>query len=41
MALTRLALASGGGVFCGRRDDPDWEMALPEAAWPVAVTEQP
>jgi len=40
MALTRLALASGGGVFCGRRDDPDWEMPLPEAAWPVAVTEQ-
>ena len=41
MALTRLAIASGGGVFCGRRDDPDWEMALPEAAWPEPLTEQP
>jgi hypothetical protein len=39
--LTRLALASGGGIFQGRLDDPDWEMPLPDAAWPVAQTENP
>ncbi|NLT72485.1 MAG: hypothetical protein GXX91_17565 [Verrucomicrobiaceae bacterium] len=41
MDLTRLALASGGGVFQGRRDDPDWEIPPPEAAWPVATDEAP
>lgn len=33
-SLHRLARASGGGVFRGAKDDPDWEMAEPEGAWP-------
>ena len=32
--LSRLAMASGGGVFRGRADDPDWIMGLPDPAWP-------
>jgi len=40
-ALTRLALASGGEVFRGRLDDPDWEMPLPAAAWPEPPVENP
>ncbi len=32
--LARLAMASGGGVFHGRADDPDWEMELPRPSWP-------
>ena len=40
-ALSRLALASGGEVFRGRRDDPDWEMPLPAAAWPELPAETP
>lgn len=34
MALQRLALASGGGVFWGKADDPDWKIAAPTPAWP-------
>jgi len=41
IALTRLALASGGEVFRGRLDDPDWEMPLPAAAWPEPPAENP
>lgn len=33
-ALQKLAFASGGGVFFGEQDDPDWEIKLPEEAWP-------
>ncbi len=32
--LTRLALASGGGVLQGKTGDPDWEMDLPSPRWP-------
>ncbi len=35
--LVRLAMASGGGVFCGRADDPDWRISLPSPTWPEAV----
>jgi len=38
-ALARLAMASGGGVFRGRADDPDWIMAIPDPAWPEPVEE--
>lgn len=34
LALARLAMASGGGVFRGRADDPDWEMELAVPSWP-------
>lgn len=34
LTLARLAMASGGGVFRGRADDPDWEMELPVPSWP-------
>lgn len=34
MRLQRLALASGGGVFLGRADDPDWDLPAPTPAWP-------
>lgn len=34
LPLARLAMASGGGVFRGRADDPDWEMELPVPSWP-------
>ena len=34
LELAALAMASGGGVFRGRADDPDWEMGLPRPAWP-------
>jgi hypothetical protein len=37
LALARLAMASGGGVFRGRADDPDWEMELPKPSWPEPV----
>ncbi|MCB1093734.1 MAG: hypothetical protein KDL87_19495, partial [Verrucomicrobiae bacterium] len=36
MALQRLALASGGGVFLGRADDPDWEIKPPTPNWPAS-----
>ncbi len=35
LSLSRLAMASGGGVFRGRSDDPDWEMELPQPSWPL------
>lgn len=38
LALSRLAMASGGGVFRGRADDPDWEMELPVPSWPEPPT---
>jgi len=38
LALSRLAMASGGGVFRGRGDDPDWEMELPQPSWPLPST---
>lgn len=34
IALQRLAMASGGGIFLGRADDPDWSIAAPAPAWP-------
>lgn len=37
LALARLAMASGGGVFRGRAGDPDWEMELPKSSWPEPV----
>jgi hypothetical protein len=40
-ALSRLALASGGEVFRGRLDDPDWGMPRPVAAWPEPPPENP
>lgn len=39
LALSRLAMASGGGVFRGRADDPDWEMELPVPSWPEPALE--
>jgi len=32
--LQKLAVASGGGVFLGTADDPDWQVKIPQAAWP-------
>lgn len=40
LALARLAMASGGGVFRGRADDPDWEMELPKPSWPEPVPKE-
>jgi hypothetical protein len=40
LALARLAMASGGGVFRGRADDPDWEMELPKPSWPETVSKE-
>jgi hypothetical protein len=37
LALARLAMASGGGVFRGPADDPDWDMELPKSSWPEPV----
>lgn len=34
--LQQLALASGGGIFLGKADDEDWNMAIPSTAWPIA-----
>ena len=34
LSLQQLALASGGAVFQGSADDPDWKMATPAAEWP-------
>ncbi len=34
MKLQKLAIASGGGVFFGPSDDPDFDMARPEGEWP-------
>lgn len=39
LELARLAMASGGGVFRGRADDPDWEMELPKPSWPEPAPE--
>jgi hypothetical protein len=30
-------MASGGGVFRGLADDPDWDMELPKSSWPEPV----
>ncbi len=32
--LQKLALASGGGVFLGEAGDPDWQVEIPQQAWP-------
>jgi len=40
LELARLAMASGGGVFRGRADDPDWEMELPKPSWPEPVPKE-
>jgi hypothetical protein len=37
LALAQLAMASGGGVFRGLADDPDWDMELPKSSWPEPV----
>lgn len=34
MKLQKLAVASGGGVFFGARNDSDFDMARPEGEWP-------
>lgn len=34
LSLQQLALASGGAVFQGTADDPDWKIATPAAEWP-------
>ncbi|MCB1236050.1 MAG: hypothetical protein KDM91_13350 [Verrucomicrobiae bacterium] len=34
LSLRRLAFASGGGVFLGKEDDPDWKTTTPSPAWP-------
>lgn len=41
LTLGQLAMASGGGVFRGRAGDPDWEMPIPDPAWPEPKTEEP
>jgi hypothetical protein len=34
ISLEQLALASGGKVFRGTQEDPDWKRELPTPAWP-------
>lgn len=40
ISLERLALASGGAVFRGRANDPDWKRELPSPRWPAGAEEE-
>ena len=41
LPLSQLAMASGGGVFRGRADDPDWDMAILDPVWPEPEVAEP